>query len=150
MLGSARRFLLLAAVLVVCVSCTGAPSTRVGPTSPASTTSTAGPAAALPFGDPAATLLPAADRAALQLVLDTAVAVFKRDPNSSAGTRGITATIITPRGHWSGAAGTGGDGTPLRAEAMMNIASITKTFTAAERACCSWCRSLSELKVAQL
>jgi CubicO group peptidase (beta-lactamase class C family) len=77
-------------------------------------------------------LLPPADRAALQLVLDNVVADFRRQPQSTAASPGITAAVVTSRGSWSGAAGTGGDGIPLAADAMMNIASITKTFTAAE------------------
>ena len=129
---SACQGVLLATLLAVFVACTGTPPAAVPPKTPASSTTGGSAPATAPFGDPAATPLPAADRAALQLVLDDAVRVFERDPQSPAGAPGITAAIVTRGGRWSGAAGTGGDGTPLVPDAMMNIASITKTFTAAE------------------
>jgi D-alanyl-D-alanine carboxypeptidase len=40
--------------------------------------------------------------------------------------------VVTDQGSWMGAAGRGGDGRALVPNAMMGIASITKTFTAAE------------------
>lgn len=123
----------LASLVTVLVGCTGAPPPAVAPgTTAPGTTGSAVPVAALPFADPAAALLPAADRAELQLVLDNVVRIFQRDPQSSAAAPGITAAVVTPAGRWSGAAGAGGDSTPLVTDAMMNIASITKTFTAAE------------------
>jgi len=45
---------------------------------------------------------------------------------------GVTAAVVTPEGVWSGAAGVDGRGTPLVPESGMALASITKTFTAAE------------------
>jgi D-alanyl-D-alanine carboxypeptidase len=45
---------------------------------------------------------------------------------------GVTAAVVTPEGFWAGAAGVDGAGTPLVPESAMAIASITKTFTAAE------------------
>lgn len=132
MIGSARRFAVVAAMLGLIVSCSGAAPTAVAPGTPAPTKGIAVPAFSLPFSAPPATLLPPADRAALQLVLDNVVADFRRQPQSTAASPGITAAVVTSRGSWSGAAGTGGDGIPLAADAMMNIASITKTFTAAE------------------
>lgn len=134
MIGSARRFVLIAAILGLIVSCSGGVPTAVAPAPPTNITV---PTFALPFSDPPAALLPPADRAALQLVLDNVVADFRRQPQSTATAPGITApgitaAVVTARGSWSGAAGTGGDGTPLVADAMMSIASITKTFTAAE------------------
>jgi D-alanyl-D-alanine carboxypeptidase len=44
----------------------------------------------------------------------------------------VTAAMLTDQGSWTGAAGKSGDGRPLVPEAMMGIASISKTFTAAE------------------
>lgn len=111
----------------------------VAPEAPAPATGIAVPTSALPFGDPHAALLPPARRAALQLVLDNIVAEFRRQPQTTAtapeitaAAPGITAAVVTARGSWSGAAGIGGDGKPLVADAMMDIGSITKTFTAAE------------------
>jgi CubicO group peptidase (beta-lactamase class C family) len=45
---------------------------------------------------------------------------------------GVTAAVVTPAGTWAGAAGVDGAGARLRAESGMALASITKTFTAAE------------------
>jgi D-alanyl-D-alanine carboxypeptidase len=45
---------------------------------------------------------------------------------------GVTAAVVTPQGAWTGAAGVDGDGVSLHAESGMALASITKTFTAAE------------------
>jgi D-alanyl-D-alanine carboxypeptidase len=50
----------------------------------------------------------------------------------SGGLPGVTAAVVTPDGSWAGAAGVDGAGTPLVPESAMAIASITKTFTAAE------------------
>lgn len=45
---------------------------------------------------------------------------------------GVTAAVVTPEGVWSGADGVDGDQAKLTAESGMALASITKTFTAAE------------------
>ncbi|CAN7161891.1 serine hydrolase domain-containing protein [Knoellia sp. LjRoot47] len=45
---------------------------------------------------------------------------------------GVTAAVVGPVGTWSGAAGKDGMGTPLRPDTGMALASITKTFVAAE------------------
>ncbi len=45
---------------------------------------------------------------------------------------GVTVAVVTPDGVWSGAAGVDGRGTPLVPTSGMALASITKTFTAAE------------------
>jgi D-alanyl-D-alanine carboxypeptidase len=65
---------------------------------------------------------------ALQDVLDKVVA----SPDSPSGSRGVTAAVVTDRWTWSGAAGTDIRGTALRPETSMAVASITKTFVAAE------------------
>ena len=49
-----------------------------------------------------------------------------------AGMRGVTAAVLTPQGSWAGAVGVDGDGVPLAPEAMMGIAEVTNTVTAAE------------------
>ncbi|TCC38039.1 serine hydrolase domain-containing protein [Kribbella speibonae] len=53
-------------------------------------------------------------------------------PDSPSGSRGITAAVVTDHWTWSGAAGADIRGTPLRADTSMAVASITKTFVAAE------------------
>ncbi|WP_427894509.1 serine hydrolase domain-containing protein [Kribbella sp. GL6] len=53
-------------------------------------------------------------------------------PDSPSGSRGATAAVVTDHWIWSGAAGTDSRGTPLRADTSMAVASITKTFIAAE------------------
>jgi D-alanyl-D-alanine carboxypeptidase len=45
---------------------------------------------------------------------------------------GATAAVVTSQGAWAGAAGVDGVGSPLHPEAALAIASITKTFVAAE------------------
>jgi D-alanyl-D-alanine carboxypeptidase len=45
---------------------------------------------------------------------------------------GVTVAVVSPQGVWTVAAGVDGDGTPLHADSGMALASITKTFTAAE------------------
>jgi D-alanyl-D-alanine carboxypeptidase len=45
---------------------------------------------------------------------------------------GVTVAVVSPEGVWTVAAGVDGDGTPLQANSGMALASITKTFTAAE------------------
>lgn len=50
----------------------------------------------------------------------------------AAGGNGVTATLMTSDGTWTGAAGTADGVTPLRPEAQMAIASITKTIVAAQ------------------
>lgn len=45
---------------------------------------------------------------------------------------GVTAAVATPQGVWSGSAGIDGRGTPLEPNSGFAVASITKTFTAAE------------------
>jgi D-alanyl-D-alanine carboxypeptidase len=82
------------------------------------------------FPDPATTPFPAAEAAALNGILAGVVSDYALSP--SAGAPGITAAALSDHGSWTGAAGTAGDGKPLRPDSMMSIASITKTFTAAE------------------
>lgn len=76
------------------------------------------------WAPPGTAALPDATAKKLQAVLDKAV--------TSAGVKGLTAAVVTPNGVWSGAAGVDGAGAALQPASAMNIASITKTFTAAE------------------
>lgn len=85
---------------------------------------------ALPFPDPVTGPLPGRERAALQAVLaDIVDPVVRAGPD---GAPGVTAAVVGDRGSWQGAAGVDGFGRRLRPDAMMSIASITKTFVAAE------------------
>jgi D-alanyl-D-alanine carboxypeptidase len=82
------------------------------------------------FPDPATKPFPAAKTAELDDILTGVVADHALSPKAGAG--GITAAVLSDHGSWTGAAGTDGDGKPLRPDSMMSIASITKTFVAAE------------------
>ncbi|GAA1117315.1 serine hydrolase domain-containing protein [Kribbella jejuensis] len=78
---------------------------------------------------PPATRTLAPDKAkALQEALDQIVEF----PDSPSGSRGATAAVVTDHWTWSGAVGTDSRGTPLRPDTSMAVASITKTFIAAE------------------
>lgn len=80
---------------------------------------------ALPFPEPSEAALPASRQQALQQVLDAAVRDSTRVP-------GVSAAVLTPDGAWAGAAGVDGAGAALVPDAMGDIGSVTKTFTAAE------------------
>jgi D-alanyl-D-alanine carboxypeptidase len=55
-----------------------------------------------------------------------------REAVAAGSTLGVTAAVVTDRGAWVGAAGTGLRGEPLTPGSSLMYASITKTFTAAE------------------
>ena len=80
----------------------------------------------LPFAAPHDEELPAGQRAALQAVLDAAVT---RPGNPILG---LTAAVVSPAGSWAGAAGVDGAVAPLVPDSTFDIASVTKTVTAAE------------------
>jgi D-alanyl-D-alanine carboxypeptidase len=73
---------------------------------------------------PASTPFPEEVGAELDQVLD--------DWLTSEGLPGVTAAVVTPDGTWAGATGVDGVGAALVPESAMAIASVTKTFTAAE------------------
>ncbi|GAA1609816.1 serine hydrolase domain-containing protein [Kribbella sancticallisti] len=77
---------------------------------------------------PATTALDPGKAAALQAVLAKVVGT----PESEAGSRGVTAAVVTDKWVWSGAAGKDAAGTALTPQTSMGVASITKTFVAAE------------------
>lgn len=85
-----------------------------------------GPAVTLDPVDapPGAEPLPGSTAARLQAVIDGWVA--------GENNIGITAAVVTEAGTWQGAAGKDGAGDELLPESAMGIASITKTFVAAE------------------
>jgi len=82
------------------------------------------------FPEPGTGHFPAHTQAALQAVLDGVVADHAFF--AGGGAPGVTGAVLTDQASWAGAAGVGGDGRSLVPEAMMGIASISKTFTAAE------------------
>ncbi|HYN65285.1 MAG TPA: serine hydrolase [Ornithinibacter sp.] len=107
----------LCALTVACSSPTPTPE-------PARAAGSASPTTAGTFPPVPTTGLPAARSAALQQELARWV-----DTDLLSG---VTGAVVTQDGVWSGAAGVDGAGTPLVADAAMAIASITKTFVAAE------------------
>ncbi|MGB8021862.1 MAG: serine hydrolase domain-containing protein [Candidatus Nanopelagicales bacterium] len=76
------------------------------------------------FPDPPARALPGGTSAKLESLLEAWVA----DGNGV----GVTAAVVTSEGTWAGAAGVDGAGVRLVPDAAMAIASMTKTFVAAE------------------
>ncbi len=79
----------------------------------------------LPFPIPSGTALQDGRQQALQIVLDRAI-------KASTQLVGVTAAVVSESGSWTGAAGVDGAGVELVPGAMVDIASITKTVTAAE------------------
>ena len=84
------------------------------------------PSDGLPFPEPAGGGLPAAQHQ-VQVALDQVT-----QPASSGVIRGVSMAVVTMNWSWAGVTGTDGDNVPLVPEAMADIASITKTVTAAE------------------
>lgn len=125
-LGIGLRLMAVAA-MVLAVGCTEA---REDAAPPSASGAAIGPGVPSRFPEPGAGNFPPETVAALQAVLDGAVrdhAFF-----AGSGAPGVTAAVLTDEGSWMGAAGKGGDGRMLVPEAMMGIASVSKTFTAAE------------------
>jgi D-alanyl-D-alanine carboxypeptidase len=114
------RWSAAALVVIALVGCSdGGESPAAAPTTPATTQA---------FPAPATAPLDPAKATALQDVLDQVVA----SPDSPKGSKGVTAAVVTDRWTWSGSAGKDAHGTALRPETSMAVASITKTFVAAE------------------
>ena len=134
---SGTRWLVCAVALATLAGCTGSTTPEVGgdpavATMAATATTTTGASARavltterLPFPAPSTAALPAARQQALQAALDGAI-------KNSAQLVGVTAAVVSASGAWTGAAGVDGVGARLVPEAMMDIASISKTVTAAE------------------
>jgi len=127
------RWLLCATVLATLAGCTASVTPSVSGDTVASTVAASPQTATgqvlsaqqLPFPAPPGSALSAAQQQALQDRLDRAV----RDSTRLVG---VTAAVVSVSGSWTGAAGVDGAGVRLVPEAMMAIASITKTVTAAE------------------
>jgi D-alanyl-D-alanine carboxypeptidase len=58
--------------------------------------------------------------------------LLQRTLDAAAGDNGVTATVMTADGTWTGAAGTADGLEPMRPDAQMAIGSITKTIVAAQ------------------
>jgi D-alanyl-D-alanine carboxypeptidase len=86
----------------------------------------------LPFAEPATTALDPAKAQALQAVLAKIVSRYADSPDDEAASRGVSAAVVTDQWTWSGAAGKDALGTALTPTTSMGVASITKTFVAAE------------------
>jgi D-alanyl-D-alanine carboxypeptidase len=115
------------ASMVLAVGCTAA---REDAAPPSASGASIAQGVASWFPEPGASPFPPDRAAALQAVLDGAVRAHAFFAGS--GAPGVTAAVLTDQGSWMGAAGKDGDGRLLVPEAMMGIASISKTFTAAE------------------
>ena len=125
---SARTCVVAALVLGLGVAgCTGTadPPPSTGASSPPSTPSATTPRdGALPWPKPPSGVLAPSTGAALQAELQRWVDLGQ--------IHGVTAAVVTPDGVWSGAAGVDGEGTAVQPRSGMALASITKTFAAAE------------------
>ncbi len=130
MAGGSRWRSGLAVAVLLAVAATGC-TKRAGTTPPSGSGTSSSPSQAAMFPAAPANPLPAATVTALQTVLDRIVADNASLPDSTTAA-GLTAAVVSDRGVWAGAAGQDGVGRRLRPETDLAIASITKTFTAAE------------------
>ncbi len=117
--------------LMVCVAvCVGLSSTACsssrhdGSGSTSSTSPVEAKYALGHFADVPTGSVTAATAASLQSVLEAAVELD--------GLPGVAATVLSPAGAWSGAAGTADGANPVKVGSQVAIASITKTVIAAE------------------
>ncbi|MEU0096399.1 serine hydrolase domain-containing protein [Kribbella sp. NPDC006257] len=122
-----RHQMIKAAAAVLVISALAACSSGSGPVAPLATTP-----AVLTAPDPGTTPLDPAKAAILQAVLTKVVSQYAATPDSESAARGITAAVVTDQWTWSGAAGQDAVGTDLLPNTSMAVASITKTFIAAE------------------
>ncbi len=76
------------------------------------------------WAPPSEAAVPVATSATLQTMIDGWV--------GTSGVPGMAAAVVTPGGSWAGAAGVDAAGTPIVADSAFSIASVTKTFVAAE------------------
>jgi CubicO group peptidase (beta-lactamase class C family) len=114
----------LVALSLVALSLVGCSSTDKPPAT--------SPAQQQKLPDPSTTPLDPAKAATLQAVLTKVVGQYASIPDSESASRGITAAVVSDRWIWSGAAGKDAAGTALLPTTSMAVASITKTFVAAE------------------
>ncbi len=124
--GTIRRSLGLVTVgLLVSVPALGACGGTSGGGAGSGSSSTSPSVSSAPlWAAPGDGALPQKTVAALQSALDAWVA--------AGHLVGISAAVVSPAGTWSGAAGVDGAGVRLQPTSAMGIASVTKTFVAAE------------------
>lgn len=113
----------LAVVVAGCSSTPQAPPPP-GPATASGPSASAAPDGGLPWPKPPTAALPASTATALQAEMQRWVDLGQ--------IHGVTAAVVTPDGTWNGSAGVDGAGTALEPRSGMALASITKTFTAAE------------------
>jgi D-alanyl-D-alanine carboxypeptidase len=111
-------------LLVAVAGCSAGGPARSTTATPSATTSPSTPVTALPFPAAGKGPMPKEQVAALQREVDRWV--------STGLLPGVTAAVVTPAGTWAGAAGVDGAGAQLRPDSGIALASISKTFTAAE------------------
>jgi D-alanyl-D-alanine carboxypeptidase len=122
-----RRRYVIAVLLVLSlllVGCGDSDRTQAVPSAPSESTTSAEPPAAFPtavFAELGEDPVHDDKAAELQAVLAEA-----------AGTYGVTATVMSPSGTWSGAVGRADQGAPMRPDDQMAIGSITKSIIAAQ------------------
>lgn len=129
------RTAIVAAALLLISSCTSGGTATESPSAPSTPSTTESvPTATVSTGGqfpaPGTAALAAGDAAALQAVLDDVIRRYKLAPENSG--RGVTAAVVTDRWRWTGAAGVDGVGKKLEPRTELALASITKTFVAAE------------------
>ncbi|MEV6284744.1 serine hydrolase [Kribbella sp. NPDC051770] len=122
-----RRPIATFVVLLALAGC--APGVGRSARSPAPTPTIA---AVTQFPAPATTPLDPGKAVSLQAVLDKVVSQYAALPDSESASRGVTAAVLTDRWSWSGAAGRDAAGSRLTPDTSFGVASITKTFVAAE------------------
>ena len=81
---------------------------------------------------PGAAALDASKAETLQAVLGKIVSRYAANPADESASRGVSAAVVTDQWVWSGAAGQDALGTTISPTTGMGVASITKTFIAAE------------------
>lgn len=120
---------MVVALLIGCQSSDSA--TPSGAPSPTATPSAAEPSAT-PLPSPAAFRTEAFTAISDAPVSDEIAAKFQHILENMAGTRGMTATVMTADGTWSGATGKADDVNGMQPDSQFGIASITKSVIAAQ------------------
>jgi D-alanyl-D-alanine carboxypeptidase len=117
--------------VVALAGCSSGRLTGSGSASP-SGRPTVSTAVGVPFPAPSEAALDPAIAGAVRARVEAVVEENRRFPNSSTASPGLSVAIVSEAGTWRAAAGLDGRGQAVTPEAMFGIASITKTFTAAE------------------
>lgn len=131
-----RARLIVLGVVIASTGCASDEGSRVAPTS--STSQTRSTTAASTTTNHAVTAdigrFPSAAFAGLsdEPLADSSAVELQAVLDASAGGHGLTATVITEEGVWSGATGFAAGDRAMTADDQMSIASITKTLLAAQ------------------